>query len=291
MLRVKLYELLKSNNISSYRFAKAVSQTGLRSENWAYRLLRGELNLTLDSLELVIQLISAVTDKNITVSDILEYRHSSNIEANSQIDNFELSNNIPTPLTIYPEGEIIGSELKFIVNPIESALNYTFSIFHYQSKQIILFKNTRSNIFSPATNALCPNVEYGWKVKVFGFSGWSAFSSTKRFIISSKTAKLSKNYETIPAVPKAISPTGVVTSLRPILKLEEVEFATGYSFYLRDINTDTLFDFEFASKKPQFKLAANIVKNSGRYKWNARSYNCGGFSSSYSKSMIFEVKL
>jgi len=291
MLRVKLTELLKSNNISSYRFAKAVSRTGLRSENWAYRLLRGEINLTLDSLELVIQIISNLSAKNITVSDLLEYKHSSGNKTENRVANFELSNNIPTPLTIAPEGEITRDELKFVVNPIESALNYTFSIFHYKTKQIILFKNSRSNIFRPVKNALCPNIEYGWKVKVFGFSGWSAFSSTKRFIISANVAKLAKEYELIPATPKAISPTGIVRSLRPVLKLEEVKFATGYSFYLRDINSDTLFDFEFASKKPQFKLPAKIIKPAGRYKWNARSYNCGGFSSSYSKSMIFEVKL
>ena len=292
MLKVKLYELLKHHNISTYSFAKAIKATGIRSENWAYRLVRGELNLTMDTLELVISVISQISNTKITVTDILTYQHSntSSVNTNNSVG-FVEQTVISTPLTIVPEGEIKREKLKFIVNPIEGVLNYTFSIFHYKSKSILIFENTPNNIFIPSVNILCPNVEYGWKVKAFSLSGWSSFSTTKRFIISSDSKVLSSKFSAPPNAPQAVSPSGLVSNLKPALIVNPVDNATGYSFYLRDIHSDAVYDFEYATKCPEFQVPENILKHKGKYKWNSRAFNCGGFSATYSNSLIFEINL
>ena len=83
----------------------------------------------------------------------------------------------------------------------------------------------------------------------------------------------------------------MVTTLTPVLEVKPVEGAVGYGFYMRDLVTDRVYDFEYQSTTPTFKLPEGIVSDGGRYRWNARAYNCAGFSLGYSDTMNFEVAL
>ena len=374
MLRTKLRQLLDKYNISTYKFAQKVKQTGVRSESWAYKTARGEVGLTSEGIELVIKVLRELTGADIDVHDVVEYRDAESEAASTlaridppkseehkllsllllaqhseaveplivyappststsernkpkryarfalligtlflvvtsfiigrhsqplrQVQRQALLSEMPveplaTPLPIGPEGAVWSTEPKLRVEPVAGATHYTYSVFNSLSRQNVLHERSPEPFFTVPRNALCPAVRYGWKARAHRGEQESSFSSNTDFVIEADhpESALYTSQNTQPEIPVSLEPNGVVTTLTPVLEVEAVEGAVGYGFYMRDLVTDRVHDFEYQSTTPTFEIPTGILSNGGRYRWNARAYNCAGFSLGYSDTMNFEVQL
>lgn len=200
-----------------------------------------------------------------------------------------LSQPTPTPVQIGPEGDSQSLTPKLRVDPVEGATNYEFSVFNLNSRQNVLNENTDEPFFIVPENAVCAGAPYGWSAKVFRGGEWSSFSSRMEFVISEGEGGAVAQQIVPPETPRAVAPQEVVTTLTPTLEVTSVEEATGYGFYLRDLDTDQVYEFEYASTTPTFTLPECLVSEGGRYRWNARTRNCAGFSTGYTDTLEFQV--
>ena len=202
-----------------------------------------------------------------------------------------LSQPTRTPVQIGPEGDSQSLTPKLRVDPVEGATNYEFSVFNLESRQNVLNENTDEPFFIVPENAVCAGALYGWSAKVFRGGEWSSFSSRMEFVISEGEGGAVAQQRAPPEIPKAVLPQEVVTTLTPTLEVTPVEEATGYGFYLRDLDTDQVYEFEYASTTPTFTLPEGLVREGGRYRWNARARNCAGFSVGYTDTLEFQVDI
>ena len=200
-----------------------------------------------------------------------------------------MSQPTPTPVQIGPEGNPQSFTPKLRVNSVEGATNYEFSVFNLKSRQNVLNENTEEPFYIVPENAVCAGAPYGWSAKVFRGGEWSSFSSRMEFIVSEGEGGAATQQTTPPKIPKSVAPQEVVTTLTPTLEVTPVEGATGYGFYLRDLDTDQVYEFEYASTTPTFTLPADLVRDGGRYRWNARARNCAGFSTGYTDTLEFQA--
>lgn len=210
----------------------------------------------------------------------------------SSVDRRELAllaQPVPVPVQIGPEGDTTSLTPKLRVNAVEGATNYEFSVFNLISRQNVLNENSKEPFFIVPTNAVCPGAPYGWSAKVFRGSEWSSFSSRMEFTVSAGEREVQTQQEKPPDTPQALAPNGVVTSLTPTLEVTPVDTATGYGYYFRDLDTDRVYEYEYAATAATFTLPDGLLKNKGRYRWNARSRNCAGFSMGYTDTLVFNV--
>jgi len=200
---------------------------------------------------------------------------------------------IPTPVAIGPEGEVQGAEPKLRIEPVPGATHYVYSIFNLLSRQNVVYENSSKPFLIVPENALCPNARYAWKAKAFRGAEESSFSSNMEFSIYSEDPKTREyaTQDTQPEIPVAVGPKGTVTSLTPTLEVKPVANAVGYGFYLRDLTTDRVYDFEYQALTHRFEIPDGILSDGRRYRWNARAFNCAGFSLGYSDTYSFEVVL
>ena len=200
---------------------------------------------------------------------------------------------VPTPVAIGPEGETSSVTPKLRVNPVPGATNYIYSVFNLESRQNVLYENSAEPFYIVPENALCPGARYGWKVKAFRGGRESSFSSNTEFLIRSDDPAHAEYavQRQQPDIPVTVGPVGTVTTLPGVLEVEPVKSAYGYGFYLRDLELDRVYDFEYQSRTPAFTLPERVLRDGGRYRWNARAYNCAGFSLGYSNTAEFEVAL
>lgn len=200
---------------------------------------------------------------------------------------------IPTPIAIGPEGEIQGMEPKLRVEPVPDVTHYLYSVFNLLSRQNVIYENTSEPFLIIPKHALCPNAKYGWKAKAFRGAEESSFSSNMEFSVFSEDPETQTyaTQDTQPGIPVAVGPEGTVTTLASTLEVRPVKDAVGYGFYLRNLKTDQVYDFEYQATAHVFDIPEGILQNGGRYRWNARAFNCAGFSLGYSDTLSFEVML
>lgn len=198
---------------------------------------------------------------------------------------------IPTPVAIGPEGEVQGAEPKLRIEPVPGATHYVYSIFNLLSRQNVVYENSSEAFLITPKNALCPNAKYAWKAKAFRGAEESSFSSNMEFSIHSEDPETQEyaKQDTQPEIPAAVGPEGVITSLTPTLEIRPIISAVGYGFYLRDLTTDQVYDFEYQALTHKFEIPEGILSGGRRYRWNARAFNCAGFSLGYSDTLSFEV--
>lgn len=202
------------------------------------------------------------------------------------------SANVQVPRLIGPEGKITDLSPKLRVETVRAANDYEFSVFNLKSRKNIFISNTPNPFYNLPKNVLCPDAPYGWKARAAINGRWSSFASTMEFFVSDNTHpwRIYAQQENEPETPNILEPNGIVTSLPVILKVSEVEGAIGYGFYLRDLETEHLYDFEYDSQNHELRLPEGVIQDGHRYGWNARARNCAGFSD-YTQRLEFEVNL
>lgn len=154
---------------------------------------------------------------------------------------------LSTPIAIGPEGAVQGTEPKLRIEPVAGATHYVYSIFNLLSRQNVVHENSSEPFLITPKNALCPNARYAWKAKAFQGAEESSFSSNMEFSIHSDDPNTQKyaTQDTQPDIPTAVRPNGTVTSITPTLEVKPATDAVGYGFYLQDLTTDQVYDFEY----------------------------------------------
>lgn len=199
---------------------------------------------------------------------------------------------LPIPTPIGPEGEINNSTPRLRVEAVPGSDGYEFSVFNLQTRQNVLNENTTSPFYSVPDNVVCPNIPYGWKAKASRGGVYSSWTSTMEFIANQDdAAEIDRVFtQAPPQTPRPVTPLTAATKLPVVLEVAPVSDALFYSFYIRNLETDVVYIFDYDPITNSFELPEGIIRDEGRYRWNARARNCAGFSG-FSDSVEFLVYL
>ena len=174
------------------------------------------------------------------------------------------------------------------VSPQGDAIAYEFELINSVSGQVLISLVQPESSYRVPPTYLCRGTTYAWSARVQTATGWSSYATPARFHIDG--AELPDTARLIPPAPELLFPSGTVASLTPTLRVSEVTEATHYGFYVRNLDSGALVYVNEFSKVPNHVLPKGVLQPDTRYRWNAQSRNCAGFSA-YSSRFEFHTAL
>ena len=212
-------------------------------------------------------------------------------------DRVRPSSELAVPTLIGPEGNIDQLAPTLRISEVSGAVAYEFYVEDLVSNEGVYTGPIPNSAFPIPEHTLCPNTSYAWRARTLGDDGWTSFSSSAQFTVTSDAVapsqvallELSK-IANRPEMPTITAPIGSTSTTTPTLAVEPAPNVMGYGFYIRDLATDkVIYDNNFVTE-PSAQVPPDVLEDGGVYQWNTRARNCHEWSE-FTPAQIFTVNV
>ena len=212
-------------------------------------------------------------------------------------DRVRPSSELAVPTLIGPEGDIDQLTPTLRISEVPGAVAYEFYVEDLISNEGVYTGPIPNSAFPIPEHTLCPSTSYAWRARALGDDGWTSFSSSAQFTVTSeaitpsqiKLLELSR-ITNKPKIPTIAAPIGSTSTTTPTLAVEPAPNVMGYGFYIRDLATDrVVYDNNFVIE-PNVQVPPDVLEDGGVYQWNTRARNCHEWSE-FTSAQIFTVNV